>query len=480
METTQNTNRMNEVQETTKKTMDITVIEKVDITLIDPHPMNPRKDLGDLTELVASINAKGIMQNLTVVPHPTEDGRYYTVIGHRRRAAAEQVGLAFLPCAVAHMDEKEQLETMLMENIQRSDLTLTEQAQGFQMMMDFGDSIETISTKTGFSQTTIRRRVNLLKLNQKKFDSAVERGATLMDFAELEKLKDVRKRNELLEKIGTHNFDWSLSRALEEQEWKKHKPKLLSELKKFAHKVNEHAPEGYEYINQYSSNNYDVTLPEDAKQAEYCYYLNANGRESVTLYRKMEKQPKTQEEMKRWEEEKARRQRCTKLKALFKVAYEGRAAFIKNCTALKKKTAVVIELAAKGIAKGGYGYGKGVAGSLGIELERYHYLTFMETEAQFKKNPEHVLLLMAWDSLDDVEMNCYDHMGGYKDNERLCELYVSLVKLGYIISDEEQALMDGTHELYLKREESKKSKPKELKESVVTQKEEPIKEDMAV
>lgn len=55
---------------------------------------------------------------------------------------------------------------MLLENMQRSDLTVYEQAQGFQMMLDLGESISDISEKTGFSETTVRRRVKLLELDQ--------------------------------------------------------------------------------------------------------------------------------------------------------------------------------------------------------------------------------------------------------------------------------------------------------------------------
>ena len=77
-----------------------------------PHPENPRKDLGDLKELVASIKANGVLQNLTVVPR--QEGGYTVVIGHRRRAAALEAGIQELPCTVSDMDHKEQLRTMLM------------------------------------------------------------------------------------------------------------------------------------------------------------------------------------------------------------------------------------------------------------------------------------------------------------------------------------------------------------------------------
>jgi ParB family chromosome partitioning protein len=91
-----------------------------------------------------------VLQNLTVVPILGEYsheplGSYRAVIGHRRLAAAKLAGLETVPCIVANMTEHEQLKTMIMENMQRADLTLIEQAGAFQMMMDLGDSINSIA-----------------------------------------------------------------------------------------------------------------------------------------------------------------------------------------------------------------------------------------------------------------------------------------------------------------------------------------------
>ena len=161
---------------------------------ISNHPDNPRKNLGDLSELTDSIKAHGILQNLTIVPvtnHPgytasaddAEDGiEYYAVIGNRRLGAAKLAGLGEVPCVVSGMDYQEQIRTMLTENIQRSDLTPYEQAAGFQMMLDLGETAETISQKTGFSSSTVRSRLKLLELDQEKFVQASQRGATLFDY----------------------------------------------------------------------------------------------------------------------------------------------------------------------------------------------------------------------------------------------------------------------------------------------------------
>ena len=177
-------------------------IKNIEIRKIHSHPDNPRKDLGDITELSQSIAENGIMQNLTVVER--EDGEYTAIIGHRRLAAALKAGLDTVPCAVVKMSEKEQQSTMLCENMQRSDLTVYEQAQGFQMMLDLGSTEDEIAEKTGFSKQTVRHRINLAKLDQKllKEKNADENfQMTLKDMYELEKIDDVEKRNEILSKV---------------------------------------------------------------------------------------------------------------------------------------------------------------------------------------------------------------------------------------------------------------------------------------
>ena len=190
---------------------------EIKIKDISPHPKNPRKDLGDLTELTDSIRTFGVLQNLTVVPDGTD--KYVCLFGHRRLAAAKKAGLKTLPCVIAEdMDEKTQVSIMLLENMQRSDLTVQEEAQGMQMMLDLGDTKDEIAEKTGFSKATIDRRLKLKKLDRQKLIEADKRGGTLFDYMELYKIEDPEARNELLESIGTQNFKNDLEKALNKQE----------------------------------------------------------------------------------------------------------------------------------------------------------------------------------------------------------------------------------------------------------------------
>lgn len=196
-----------------KPTLTTIAIEK-----LHPHPDNPRKVLGDIDELAESIKASGILQNLTVVPMNDDWTEFTVIIGHRRLAAAKQAGLTELPCAVVKMTEKEQLSTMLTENMQRSDLTVYEEAKGCQLLLDLGDTVAEVAEKTGFSESKIRRRVKLCELDEEAFKESQLRQPTLADYERLNQIKDIDVRNELLTSIGTNNFDNLLYSAVQKQE----------------------------------------------------------------------------------------------------------------------------------------------------------------------------------------------------------------------------------------------------------------------
>jgi len=196
---------------------------------LHPNPDNPRKDLGELEELKESIREHGIMQNLTVVPMNDDLEDFYILIGHRRFAASE--GILFeLPCVIAEgLTKAEQVSIMLCENMQRSDLTFMEQAHGFQLMMDLGDTVETISQKTGFSESTVKHRLEIAKLKQKSIDAAMENfQPTISDYIELEKVKDLKERSEILEEAeSSSDLRYSVEAYVNEQARKKNAKKYL-------------------------------------------------------------------------------------------------------------------------------------------------------------------------------------------------------------------------------------------------------------
>ena len=181
------------------------------------HPKNPRKDIGDIEELTESIKKNGIMQNLTVIPgFYRANGQFFNtnaeftvIIGHRRLEAARAAGLEEVPCRIYEdLPESEQITTMLEENMQRNDLTPIEQADSFQLCLDLGETVDTIAEKTGFAKSTIYHRINLGKLDRKVIEKVEEDDSfqlTMKDYIELEKIKDIKTRNEVLSKARNSN-----------------------------------------------------------------------------------------------------------------------------------------------------------------------------------------------------------------------------------------------------------------------------------
>lgn len=184
------------------------MIQEIEISKLRMHPKNVRKTYTNIDELSDSIKAKGVLQNLTVVENPEEAGTYWVVIGNRRLTAARKAGLETAPCQIVEMDERDQASTMLLENMQRSDLTIIEQSQGIQMVLDLGETVDGLSEKTGFSKSTIRHRVNIAKLDQRVLREKEEDEGfqlTLKDLYELEKIPDIKIRSEILREARSSN-----------------------------------------------------------------------------------------------------------------------------------------------------------------------------------------------------------------------------------------------------------------------------------
>jgi len=227
----------------------------LNVRSLTAHPDNPRKDLGDLKELAESIWLKGVLQNLTVVKDDTninvlgtEHQYYRIVIGHRRAAAAKLAGVETVPCVISDMSPREQVETMLLENMQRSDLTIYEQACGFQMMLDFGSSVEEVAQRTGFSASTVRRRVKLMELDQRKLQEASGRQISIHDLDRLSQIEDLEERNKALTSIGTNDFNMAYQNAVNLQNVKKNMPLMVAELKTFAKKIDSKAATKHEFF----------------------------------------------------------------------------------------------------------------------------------------------------------------------------------------------------------------------------------------
>jgi len=185
----------------------------VDLDRLVPHPQNPRKamDPEDLQQLADSIKAQGVRQNLLVVPDPGEEGRHMIVIGHRRAAAARMAGLEQVPAVVdPTLTDAQQLELMLVENMQRSDLTVVEEADGYQGLLDLGITQAEMAKATGVSRSKVSSRLKLAAQPAEVKTKIATRQATLEDAERLAAFADTPAYSELVAYLGTGAFQWRI------------------------------------------------------------------------------------------------------------------------------------------------------------------------------------------------------------------------------------------------------------------------------
>lgn len=464
------------------------------VGMLYPHPDNPRKDLGDLTELTDSIKANGVLQNLTVVPghyvtpeeyaelakiyteEPTEDNRillntrtqptgYTIIIGHRRWAAAKAAGLEEVPCVIAQMGEAEQIRTMLMENMQRSDLTVYEQAQGFQMMFDFGEGVADIAEATGFSQSTVRSRLDIAKLDKEKARSGVERGATLGDFAKLKTIKDDALREKCLDAIGTKNFENTLAQAKDEEKLKERIKEWRADLEKFATEISQEEAEPMKlvYVDEFAvwSLKRNVKVPE--AKGEYVF-VEKSDPSRIVLYRKYEESTPSPADVKKAERERKSQSLMEQFKQINTRHYLLRRDFVKKTAIKKSDLPVVLKFCANVLIDDNCDdvNHEVLADLLGIGLVKDQYYETVDEKAYqqiLEDQPERVAFATAY-AKSDSSSECYGttewhyeqriYTLEHCENSFLDKLYETLEALGYQLSDEEKQMRDGTHSLFAK------------------------------
>ena len=437
------------------------MITNIEISKLHEHPNNPRKNLGDLTELADSIKANGIFQNLTVVPRGEWAPDEYTVIiGHRRLAAAKLAGLTEVPCAVCEMDQKTQLATMLLENMQRSDLTVYEQAQGMQMMLDLGETVDDISEKTGFSKSTVYRRVKLLELDADTFKETEGRQVNIVDYDKLFEVKDADRRNKVLAAIGTNNFNYELQQAVNQEKREAEKAELYKALDEVAERI-ECGNSGLKYVNIFHSIEELEEIIKNIPEEHKLYYTDGGGY-YISLYRDLTDEEKAQQEEKAAQNQadadkrERNRERTARLDEISEQMYQLRRNFVSECTGLKDKAKIITEyLVSLLIEEDWLNINLNeFADILGVEVSvdedgDPEELTFDLFREDFEKNPERIMLAAAYCIAgDSPKANYHDWSRNYQKNPELDKLYDVLTELGYELSDEEQALRDGTHELY--------------------------------
>lgn len=226
--------------------------KNIPITQIEPNPEQPRVEIGDLTDLTASIREKGVLEPLLVKPN--NDGTWMIIAGERRWRAATQAGLREVPCIELDLDEKSVAEIALIENMQRKDLTVWEEADGLaNLATRFGYTHEEISKKIGKSRTTVTESLTIAGL-----PSDIREKCRRMDISAKSTLLEIARQ---FDETAMHKFLKEISEKGTAREFVREtaRPKKTSQYK----------PKDFKASGQASKNTNDI-FEYESKENRFC------------------------------------------------------------------------------------------------------------------------------------------------------------------------------------------------------------------
>lgn len=137
-------------------------IRMIPLDRIDPNPHQARSELGNIEELMESIKAKGVLEPILV---RSRENRFEIIAGERRFLASRNIGLKEIPCIEMDVAEDEAMEIALIENLQRKDLDIFEEADGLQSLIDlYGYNHQQVSEKIGKARSTITEILSIARI----------------------------------------------------------------------------------------------------------------------------------------------------------------------------------------------------------------------------------------------------------------------------------------------------------------------------
>jgi ParB family transcriptional regulator, chromosome partitioning protein len=172
---------------------------------IDTVPEQPRRQMGDLADLVASIKEKGVLEPILV---RREGVRYRIIAGERRFRASREAGLTQIPSIEIDVDDKGTLEISLIENLQRRDLSPFEEARGIKQLCDrFLYTHEEVSRKLGKSRSAITEILSLTQIPEEVIEYCQEYGiVSRSHLLAIAHQPDMESMLELAEQIRTQHL----------------------------------------------------------------------------------------------------------------------------------------------------------------------------------------------------------------------------------------------------------------------------------
>lgn len=204
-------------------------VKKIEITEIRPNPFQPRKyfDENALSELAASIKAQGVFQPILV--RKTIVG-YEIISGERRYRASKMVGLTEIPAIIEDYNDEKMMEVALVENIQREDLTIVEEARSYKLIMEnLGLTQETLAQKVGKSRSHVANILRILKLSDSVLDLLDTKKVTMGHVKVLITIEDEIVINEIVAKIIKLGLSVRQVEELAKEAKKERQPKKIKE-----------------------------------------------------------------------------------------------------------------------------------------------------------------------------------------------------------------------------------------------------------
>jgi len=177
------------------------LVRMISLDRIEPNPRQARSELGNIEELMNSIKSKGVLEPIIVRPRGE---KYEIIAGERRFVASKNAGQKEIPCLEMNVTDNEAMEISLIENLQRKDLDVFEEADGLKSLIDtYGYSHAQISEKIGKARSTITEIINISKIpfpiRKLCVNASIDKNRSLL--IEISKLKDESEMKGIIEKI---------------------------------------------------------------------------------------------------------------------------------------------------------------------------------------------------------------------------------------------------------------------------------------
>jgi ParB family chromosome partitioning protein len=192
-------------------------IRMIALEKIDPNPHQARSELGNIQELMDSIKSKGVLEPILV---RSKAHRFEIIAGERRFIASKNIGITEIPCIEMDVEENEAMEIALIENLQRKDLELFEEADGLNALIDlYGYNHQQVSEKIGKARSTITEILSLSKVPDKVREiiktSGVFSRSTIIEIAKQKTEADMLKfAQQIVERRLTREDTRDLSKLL--------------------------------------------------------------------------------------------------------------------------------------------------------------------------------------------------------------------------------------------------------------------------